>query len=224
MKEKLIPVSVEAPYYTMNQLTDDTKYIWIIFHGYGQLAKHFIKRFDVFNPKEHFIIAPQGLSRMYVGTAYQKIGASWMTRELRETEINNYLHYLDTVFEAEVSLSDQQNLRVHLLGFSQGVATLSRWAVHRQLAFDQFIIWAGTFPPEITSDQLRFVAERKQAELVAVVGDQDQLVKEETLTEQMSLLQQLTGKQVRLELFPGKHELNRDVLKRVFQSYPYSSY
>ena len=60
-----------ASYITLNKLTPKTKNIWIIFHGYGQLSKFFIRRFDILDQNENFIIAPQGLSKFYTYKDYK---------------------------------------------------------------------------------------------------------------------------------------------------------
>ena len=43
-----------ASYITLNILSPKTKNIWIIFHGYGQLSKFFIRRFDILDKKENY--------------------------------------------------------------------------------------------------------------------------------------------------------------------------
>ena len=46
-----IPISIKASYYTLNKLTEDTERIWLVFHGYGQLAEYFIKKFEGLDPE-----------------------------------------------------------------------------------------------------------------------------------------------------------------------------
>lgn len=215
MKEKSIEIGVKAPYATLNTFNAKTRHVWLVCHGYGQLARHFIKRFDIFPANEHFIIAPQGLSRLYLGENYQSVGASWMTREWRTIEIDNYLAYLDSVVKREVPIKDSQSFSWHLMGFSQGVATISRWAVSRKVLFDQLILWAGSFPPEITKESLAFVPEKAQVFFVA--GEADPFISEALFSQQLSVLVRLFGKHALQDIrFEGKHVVNREKLRDVF--------
>src|SRR5438477_56805 len=75
---------------------------------------------------ERDTVAPEGLSRFYLteSPAERRVGASWMTREDRLHEIDDYVRYLDGVYGNVVP----RNARVTALGFSQGTATVCRWA------------------------------------------------------------------------------------------------
>ena len=64
--EKRIHLTLTAPYHTYGTLSEDTKVIIIAFHGYGQLAKYFIQKFDFLNLDNNYVIAPQGLSKFYI--------------------------------------------------------------------------------------------------------------------------------------------------------------
>ena len=80
------------------------------------------------------IVAPEALSRFYDGDMQArmhrdaKVGASWMTREDRLSEIADYIAYLDAVHESILArLGGARRLPVTVLGFSQGGATAARW-------------------------------------------------------------------------------------------------
>ena len=92
----------------MNELTEATERIWLVFHGYGQLAEYFIKKFEDLDPTKNFIIAPQGLSKYYLQGVYGRVGASWMTKEDRLTEIANQYAYIDEVLKAVGDISGKQ--------------------------------------------------------------------------------------------------------------------
>ena len=126
-QKKGVSLLVEAPYYTLGELDVATEHVWIICHGIGQRAKYFLKKFPPFPVGKHYVIAPQGLSRYYLSPAYDKVGASWMTREYREEEISNQGRYLDQVLETELGALPWERYKFNILGFSQGVATVSRW-------------------------------------------------------------------------------------------------
>ena len=165
-------ISFKAAYSTLNEITSNTKHIWIVCHGYGQLASHFIKRFDVFDPQEHFVLAPQGLSKFYL-KEYTNVGASWMTKEDRSTDLENQRSYFDSLMDHVFGGIDLNDYEVHLLGFSQGVSAISRLAAYKEIPFSNLILWAGGFPPELTPDDFSFA--NSKAKLKIVLGDRDAL-------------------------------------------------
>ena len=101
MQEHTLTVDFKARYYTLGQLNKDTRQIWFVFHGYGQLARYFIRKFAILTNQQILVIAPEGLSRFYIekvessGRPNDRVGASWMTKENRTVDIENYLHYLN---------------------------------------------------------------------------------------------------------------------------------
>ena len=97
---------------------------WVVLHGYGQLASRFLRSLESLATPSRLVVAPEGLSRFYLDAGGGKVGASWMTKEDRVREIEDYLAYLDLV---RATLMPPVPLTI--LGFSQGVATAARWAV-----------------------------------------------------------------------------------------------
>ena len=63
---------------TSFEVNENTKYLCIAFHGYGQLAKYFIRDFESLGP-EHVAIVPEGLHRFYREGMSGRVVASWMT-------------------------------------------------------------------------------------------------------------------------------------------------
>lgn len=97
------------------------------------------------------IIAPEGLHRFYVEGFSGRVGASWMTKERRLEDIDDYLEYLNGIFEHYVKarLEKNNNIKVYLLGFSQGSATASRWLLEDPNRFEGLILYAGMLPPDL---------------------------------------------------------------------------
>ncbi|MEQ9466539.1 MAG: hypothetical protein RLN88_03955, partial [Ekhidna sp.] len=153
-KQHHIDISVKASYHTLNDLTEKTEKVWLVFHGYGQLAEYFIKKFDGLDPEKNFIIAPQGLSKYYLDGVTGRVGASWMTKEDRLTEIENQYSYIDGMLKEVGDISDKQLI---YFGFSQGTATMGRYAAHAKIPFQKMIIWAGTFPPDTNPDDWKYL-------------------------------------------------------------------
>jgi len=82
-------------YDTLNEFTEETKTVWLVFHGIGYLSRYFIRLFQNLNPQENYIIAPQAPSKYYKNNEYKKVGTSWLTKENTKTETTNVLHYID---------------------------------------------------------------------------------------------------------------------------------
>lgn len=213
MEEKKTEFLFQARYYKSGNLDATTRQTWVVLHGYGQLAQFFIKKFEKLNEQSICVIAPEGLSRFYLseltdqGRRDNKVGATWMTRENRLMDIDNYILYLDTVCEQELKLFPQ--VPVTLLGFSQGCATVCRWAVEGKIKFERLILWAGLFPPDLNFQKGHDVLSSKKTYMV--VGDQDHFVTAERKNEFDQLAAQL-GIQPEKVIFPGKHEIPEDVL------------
>lgn len=213
MEEKKTEFLFQARYYKSGTLDASTRQLWIVLHGYGQLGRFFIKKFEKLSEQSICVIAPEGLSRFYLseltdqGRRDNKVGATWMTRENRLMDIDNYIRYLDAVCAQE--LKPFPHIPVTLLGFSQGCATVCRWAVEGKIRFERLILWAGLFPPDLDFQRGHDVLYSKKTYLVA--GDQDHFVTAERKDEFDQLAAKL-GIQPEKIIFPGMHEIQEDVL------------
>ncbi len=161
-----------ARIFTHGNLSESTKIIWIVTHGYGYLAEFFIKKFEVLDPDEHFVIVPEALSRFYLKDVSGRVGASWMTTEDREHEIQDYIQYLDNVYETFILHS---KAKVVALGFSQGAATICRWAINTHKLLNNIVLWGGTVP----SDCLHDIPKLNSFSPYLLVGDEDQFIDKE---------------------------------------------
>ncbi len=208
--QKFVQVSAQFPYCVQGEANAETAHVWVVFHGYGQLAQYFLRKFD-FLPSNHFVIAPQGNHKFYI-QPYDKVGASWLTKEDRLIDIENQQNYLKKVFETETQHIDFQRVKLHLLGFSQGVATVSRWAVQQKIRFDSLILWAGGFPSEIQKTELDFL--KPNIHLEVVIGKADQFYNEISVNLQIEKLKEL-GFLPNLTVFEGKHEIDTQVLQTI---------
>lgn len=209
---KTIELRLSATYETYGLFSEKTETIVFAFHGYGQLAKYFIRHLDILNPETAYVVAPQGLSKFYLA-GHKRVGASWMTKEDREIDLANQLHYVQRVFEAETKNLDLSRVKLIVLGFSQGVATAARWLQKNQIPFDTFIAYAGTLAYELKAADFDFA--KAEAKVFALLGDEDQFYKGESVPK---------FKQAFLDVFPngnfqmfeGKHEMKREVLEKLF--------
>src|ERR671933_2286542 len=104
MREHHLTVTRTARYVTLGDVHDSLRQVWFVCHGYGQLAARFLRHFEDLNDGHRLIVAPEALSRFYVesgpGTRHADVpvGATWMTREDRLSEIADYVSYLDGLY------------------------------------------------------------------------------------------------------------------------------
>ncbi len=207
MKENHIQTTKNARYFTLGKLDEHTQKIWIVLHGYAQLAKDFIAPFDVLNNGKNFIIAPEALNRFYAKGFGGSPAASWMTSEDRLNEIADYIHYLDIVY-ASLKLH-QTKAKIIVLGFSQGVATASRWIHATQHRVDYFIVYAG----EIANELLEPISPKiKSLPITYITGTKDKLISKEKHTKIFSLMNNLNAKIIE---FDGGHEVLSEVLNNL---------
>jgi predicted esterase len=200
-----INVNKTATYYTLGNLKT-TKTIWFVLHGYGYLAKDFIQFFQPIVTENNLIVAPEGFSKFYTTGVEGKIGASWMTKENREEEIADYTNYLNQLFETILTLVETPNVKINILGFSQGGATASRWISDGQIKCNNFILWASVFPDDMNFEKIT------TNNTFFLYGDDDVYVTKERVTQQKGLISN-SGLDIKTTIFKGKHEIPSNVLK-----------
>ena len=217
MEEQHININYTARYYTLGERTNDPQQeVWIVLHGYGQLARYFIKKFEPLSQENAFVIAPEGLSLFYLQGTKGRVGATWMTREFREQAIHNYTTYLLQIYH-ELQL---QNKQVVLFSFSQGGATLIRWATHHRISFRKMIVWAGGFPPDVDPIACKEIFSGKQ--LFYVYGSDDEYITPERLAKQKMLFRQFHFYPEVIR-FEGTHRIDPAILHQLQQKEPFSS-
>ena len=207
-EEKEISYTTTNSYSTLNDLTEETKNVWLVFHGMGYLSRYFLKYFKSLNAKENYIIAPQAQSKYYLPPNYQHVGASWLTKENTIKETENVMHYIDAVFKAE-ALPKDKNLIV--FGYSQGVSVAMRYLAKRQLNCAQLILHSGGIPKELTFKDFEYL----KAKVTLIYGLNDQYLNEERMTTEKNRALELFRNQVSIIPFEGKHEVNVDLIMKL---------
>ncbi len=214
MEQHALQFQFKSRYFKLGKLDASTKQLWFVIHGYGQLAEFFIRKFKILEDHNICVIAPEGLSHFYLEdvvsraqTGNNRVGASWMTKENRVTDIDNYLEYLNSVYEKEVG----QDLFVPItvLGFSQGAATASRWISAGKINFQRLILWAGIFPPDIDFNTTKGILKDKETYLV--YGKNDPFINDIRIKEMKTLISQLDISP-ETKVFEGKHDIDSQML------------
>ncbi len=202
MEERFIHVRRTARYHVLGTLEASPE-IWIAIHGYGQLARYFLNNFKGLE-EGRCIVAPEGLSRFYLDAGHARVGATWMTREDRLHEIDDHVAYLDELCD-ELSKQAMPGARICALGFSQGVATLMRWAVLGRTDLSRIVLWGGSLPPDLDGERLK--ARLSNAAVHLVHGNGDDLVPMEAMHDGAQLLRR-HGVKCTTDTFDGGHELD----------------
>lgn len=207
-----IKVERTAVYHTLGTLGPDTRYIWLLLHGYGQTAEDFLERFRELDDGSHFLIAPEGLSRFYWEGFRGKPVASWMTRLHRDSEIADYIGYLDQLW-TEIFSGYNGSARRMLLGFSQGVATASRW-LHGGSGgrIDQFFALAGEIAREIDLDAAD--SPLRSTRISYLYGNADPFLEHAAVQLYQERLR-TSGLEIDWRVFEGKHGVNQACLAAI---------
>lgn len=212
--EHHLTVARTARYYTLGDPSAATSDIWVVCHGFAQLAGTFIEEFRPLARPGRTIVAPEALNRFYLNReggragASARVGATWMTREDRLAEINDYVRYLDDLLR-DIGGNRRDGVRVTALGYSQGTATVARWLVQGSSTLDRVILWAGLLPPEVDPAAAR---ERlSSTELYLVRGVRDEMVGGAQLDGQRQAMAR-AGLRVSVIEFEGGHRIDRDTL------------
>ena len=208
MQEHHIGVRRTARYCTLDP-DGEPREVWFVLHGYGQLAPYFIRHFDAIQNGRRLIVAPEALSRYYL-PGHKHVGASWMTREDRLTEVDDYLAYLDALHAQIFERVDRSQVTVHVLGFSQGGATASRWVALGRVNADRLILWTSELASDL--DLTAHAESLRRRTLTLVVGTDDEFV---TPTRRADMEVRLAEHDIpyRLHSFTGTHEMDGETLK-----------
>ena len=208
--EHRIVVPRTARYYTLG--SESAADVWVVLHGFGQLAARFIRSFSPAAGPGRLIVAPEALNYYYTNHEAKKSGATWMTSENRQVQIGDYVRYLDLLL-AEIS-HGRNRTRVEVHGFSQGAATASRWVGQGTVRPARLVLWGGGVPPDFDFAAL---GERlSEANLTIIVGDRDQYVSEADVESQRQRLD-AAGVRYSLRRFSGGHLIPWMVLQNLVE-------
>lgn len=210
MMEQDIVIQKTVRYTTFGNIKN-AENIWFILHGYGQLPRYFIRKFQELNPDKHFIVAPEGFHRFYLKGSSGRVGASWMTKEARLDDIKNNIDYLNQLATKILKQKDFKN-RI-LLGFSQGGATAARWHQKGDFKAHHFILWASVFPPDLSfegSKEGMFTSQN-----YFIVGNEDEYFKQEI--ENLKNFYQQQSFLTEFITFQGTHDIDTPTLQVLAQ-------
>src|SRR2546423_12277371 len=194
-EQRHLNVPRSARYAILGSATADLSEVWFVCHGHGQLAARFLSRFLPLEREDRLFIAPEALSRYYLaphkvgphppGTP---VGASWMTSEDRDAEMDDYIGYLDLLHDMIFSVVERANVRVWTLGFSQGVSTVARWVAKGKVDPQRVVLCSGMLPAEL--DERGATPLAAHAPLTITYGDSDEFAPSEPALAEGTILRQ----------------------------------
>jgi predicted esterase len=217
--ERFIEVTRTARLCTLGEPGPAIRQVWLVCHGYAQLAARFLRRFAPLDDGTCLVVAPEALNRFYVESSpgphgpEAKVGATWMTREDRLHEIDDYCRYLDRVHDVVFTDVPRDGVRLVVLGFSQGMSTVVRWAARTTARIDRLVLWAGTWAQELvpSPDLLH------GARLTLVAGRGDPSVSEASIARMGAMLES-GGLDHELLRYDGGHVIDAGMLRAIARS------
>jgi predicted esterase len=206
-----------ARFFTLGGEHEPPSVIWFVLHGYGQLAGEFVRYFGGLASPTNLVVAPEALNRFYLigvdkPASERPVGATWMTREDRASDIADYVEYLDALHDDVVTRASASGVAVNVVGFSQGAATATRWLTHGRTRVSRLILWGGLLPPD--TDLSRGTAALHGARLTLVLGKRDQYVSAAMLAAERARLDTVGIPHDVIE-FEGGHAVSRAVFPRL---------
>ncbi len=178
MIEEVFAVPRTARYFGLGSDVRSPAELWIVLHGYAQLAKRFLRQFRPLEDGATVIVAPEALSRFYLETGLdgrhgESVGATWLTRENREADLEDHFTYLDRLAEHLLARLPGTP-RVTVLGFSQGSVMAARWVLRGGIVPDRLVLWGTPLPRDVSPDAL--AGARAGRPVCLTAGDRDPFV------------------------------------------------
>ncbi|MGB1219691.1 MAG: alpha/beta hydrolase [Flavobacteriales bacterium] len=192
---------------TIGDLNAETESILLVAHGYGQLVDFFARHLENIKHPKLCILCPEALNRFYLCGYRGRVGAHWMSKYRREEDIEDNHFYLNQVFEQAKAIAP--NADWHLLGFSQGAQTLSRWLCQENIEAKSLTLWGGRQSYDIDWERFRAFSEQQAVEFR--IGDEDEYYDPEKIETWLNELRE-NKLRFRYQSYKGLHRLERQAL------------
>jgi dienelactone hydrolase len=202
-------------YSTWGNLSQKTKYFWFGLHGSRMLCEQVIYKFNNFDPDEHFVVAPESLSRFYEKDFGGPVVGSWMTKRDRLHEIEDNGNYLSGLYSQFLTqLPD--GCKKTIFGFSQGGTTVFRWLHSRNVEVDYLIPYACWIPEDI--DLTESKTDLVQIKILYTYGVNDIYLTAELIEMVKDII---TKNKLEVTQLPydGDHRITKKQLSTIFTKY-----
>lgn len=209
-----IEVKKTARYTTFGNLSEKTKYFWFCLHGSNMRCEQMIYKFKDFDPNEHYVVSPEGLSRFYEKDFSGEVVAAWMTSRDRLKEIDDFSYYLTKLYQ-QISLQLPEHCKKIIFGFSQGGTTAYRWLHQEEIVCDTILGYSCWIPEDI--DLKTSKTNFQNIQQLYTYGLQDQYV----TPDRVEALKEVISKnelEVIIKESEGDHRINRENLIKIFEN------
>ena len=206
-----ILVTKKASYYSSQKPSKSINQVWIICHGYGQLAEYFLEWFRPVFSEKTLIVAPEGLHRFYIKGFSGRVGASWMTKQDRLNDIKDYVNYLDEVY-LEIKNMVSPSCFIHVLGFSQGVSTAIRWICKSKLQVNSLTLLSGKIPEDI--DYNLYSKKINTLNPKIIFGNNDEFYSTKSINDELNFIKS-RGLNFKYIEFDGGHKLKKNIITKL---------
>ena len=192
--------------------------LWYVLHGYSMRAVPFLSDCRALDDGTRLVVAPEALSRFYEGSLNAlshrtaPVGASWMTRDERESEIGDYVSYLDDLHATIMSRLGGAALSITVLGFSQGGAAAARWVASGRVPAKRLVLWGSGLAPELDLESAQ--SPLRRVETVFVVGATDVFITPKIVDRELGRLR-AAGFPFRFLSFEGGHRMDDVILREL---------
>lgn len=213
MQHHKLNVSKTAHYYQLGEPGAHIRQLWVVCHGYGQLAPEFLEDFRLLDNGQNLVVAPEGLNHFYKKGFSGPVGASWMTRHFREDEIADNGAYLQALLK-KITAVLPLDARIVLLGFSQGTATVCRWILRYHPKFHDLVLWAGMPPEDLDYQAHKGYLSNKN--LYLLYGSNDPFLTPDRFA-QLQEIEENSGLDFEETSFQGGHEIPGTALRELLE-------
>ena len=209
MIKNYVEVKRTARYFQSKEMDNKVKHLLFVLHGYAQNGDVFLESFKKLENEEIIIVAPEGLSKFYWEDFSSNPVSSWMTSLERDNEIKDTLNYLNEIVKVFADEGLNNNIQLHILGFSQGAATASRFVAQSLLTFKSLFLYAGSFAHDLDWELLR----KNQCKLTChlIYGTEDLLISKDKV-KQAKLILEKENMSTRIFSFKGKHKIDKEAV------------
>jgi predicted esterase len=207
MSTHWLPIVQEQRLEVLGTLRAGTTDVWVGLHGYGQLVAFFCRHFRDAVAEHRAFVLPQAPHKFYLNGLEGRVGASWMTKEDRLIDIQNQKEYLNALFTW--ILAQAPNARIHVVAFSQGVATAMRFLGKSEHTIHSIIAWAGSWPPDLGEAQVQAL---RQVNFKGYFGTNDPYIGAEKQRAILDRYRNEYALELKVETYEGGHSFDAQKL------------
>jgi|TARA_Y100000385_G_scaffold291989_1_gene375512 predicted esterase len=199
-----------ARFYLLGNTLNPTK-IWVAIHGYGQQGKYFSKKVEALLDEETLVVIPEALNRYYLKGFNGRVGATWMTSDDRQADIQDNTNYLEELITSIHTQYPSIN-ELNVFAFSQGIATACRWYAESRFSAKKLVFWAGSLANDLNFNQYK--NKFNSSEIAYVFGNSDEFFEASKILMNESLFLN-ANIDYQLVTFEGKHVIDSKLLKEL---------